>query len=307
MEPLGDIACFVEVVRRGSFTAAAEKLGLTRSAISKQVARLENRLQARLLNRTTRRLSLTEVGQTFHASARRGLQEIADAEAAVTALQAAPRGTLQLNVPMSFGILHIAPAIADFLDCFPEVQVDVRLDDRKLDLVEAGFDLAIRIGELPDSSLVARAICPCPLVACAAPAYLKRRGRPATPDDLRRHDVLLYSYSDAPSQWIFTGRSGHTISVPVNGRVRMNNSLALREVLLAGAGITVTPRFVVEADLRAGRLTALLQDHRLRELAVYAVYPERRHLSPKVRAFIDFIGDRLRNGSTASWQPALPP
>lgn len=299
MEPLNDVACFVEVVHRGSFTAAAEKLGLSRSAISKQVAHLENRLQARLLNRTTRRLSLTEVGQAFYASARRGLQEIADAEAAVSSLQAAPRGTLQLNVPMSFGILHVAPAIADFLARYPELQVDVRLDDRKLDLVEAGFDLAIRIGELPDSSLVARALCPCPLVACAAPAYLKRRGRPATPDELRRHEVVIYSYSDVPSQWTFTGRGDQKISVPVTGRVRMNNSLALREVLLAGAGITVTPRFVVEPDLRAGRLTAVLEDYRLRELAVYAVYPERRHLSPKVRAFIDFIGERLREGRAA--------
>lgn len=299
MEPLNDVACFVEVVHRGSFTAAAEKLGLTRSAISKQVAHLENRLRARLLNRTTRRLSVTEVGQAFYASARRGLQEIADAEAVVSTLQAAPRGTLQLNVPMSFGILHVAPAIADFLARFPEVQLDVRLDDRKLDLVETGFDLAIRIGELPDSSLVARALCPCPLVACAAPAYLKRRGRPATPDELRRHEVIIYSYSDAPSQWDFTGRGGQKIAVPVAGRVRMNNSLALREVLLAGAGITVTPRFVVEPDLRAGRLTAVLEDYRLRELTVYAVYPERRHLSPKVRAFVDFIGERLRAVNTA--------
>jgi DNA-binding transcriptional LysR family regulator len=291
--PLNDVACFVEVVHRGSFTAAAEKLGLSRSAISKQVAHLENRLRARLLNRTTRRLSLTEVGQVFYASARRGLQQIADAEAAVSSLQSAPRGTLQLNVPMSFGILHVAPAIADFLARFPEVQVDVRLDDRKLDLVEAGFDLAIRIGELPDSSLVARALCPCPLVVCAAPSYLQRRGKPSVPDDLRRHEAVIYSYSDVPSQWAFTGRSGQTIAVPVAGRVRMNNSLALREVLLQGAGIMVTPRFVVETDLRAGRLTALLDDYRLREMTVYAVYPERRHLSPKVRAFIDFMGGRL--------------
>jgi DNA-binding transcriptional LysR family regulator len=293
LEPLNDVACFVEVVHRGSFTAAAEKLGLSRSAISKQVAHLENRLRARLLNRTTRRLSLTEVGQVFFASARLGLQQIAEAEAAVSSLQSAPRGTLQLNVPMSFGILHVAPAIADFLARFPEVQVDVRLDDRKLDLVEAGFDLAIRIGELPDSSLVARALCPCPLVVCAAPSYLQRRGKPSVPDDLRRHEAVIYSYSDVPSQWAFTGRSGQTIAVPVAGRVRMNNSLALREVLLQGAGIMVTPRFVVETDLRAGRLTALLEDYRLREMTVYAVYPERRHLSPKVRAFIDFMGGRL--------------
>lgn len=294
MGPASDIACFVAVVDHGSFTVAADRLGVSRSAISKQVAHLENRLRARLLHRTTRRLSLTEVGQAFYASARRGLQEIADAEAAVSSLQAAPRGTLHLNVPMSFGILHVAPAIADLVKRFPELQVDMRLDDRKLDLVEEGFDVAIRIGDLPESSLVARPLCAIERVVCATPAYLKKHGEPKTPGELRAHNAITFSYSDAPSQWEFTARGGETLTVPVAGNVRMNNSLALRAVLLADGGITLTPRFVVDADLRAGRLKAVLTDYRARELTAYAVYPERRHLSPKVRAFVDFMAERLR-------------
>ena len=293
MEPLNDVACFVAVVDRGSFTAAAQHLRLSRSAVSKLVSRLEDRLGARLLHRTTRRLSLTEAGQSFYSRAGRGLQEIAEAEAAVSTLQAVPRGALRLNVPMSFGILHLAPAIAGFLVRFPEISVDMRLDDRKLDLVEEGFDVAIRIGDLPDSSLVARKLCPSPHVVCATPEYFRKHGEPKTPDDLRQHNVITFSYSVTPSQWNFTARDGSTITVPVTGSVRMNNSLALREVLLADAGVTLTPRFVVGPDIRAGRLKAVLTGYAVRELSVYAVYPERQHLSPKVRAFVDFAVELL--------------
>jgi len=293
MDRLNDVACFVSVVDCGSFTQAADQLGLSRAAVSKQVSRLEARLHARLLNRTTRRLSLTEVGQVFYASARRGLQEIAEAEAAVSTLQAAPRGTLRLNVPMSFGILYLAPALPRFLSRYPEINLDVRLDDRKLDLVDEGFDVAIRIGDLPDSSLVARRLCDCPRVVCATPGYLAAHGEPAVPDDLRRHNALTFSYSDAPSQWHFTARDGTPIAVPVSGSARMNNSLALRELLLAGTGIALTPRFVVGPDLRAGRLRQVLADYGVRMLSVHAVYPERRNLSPKVRAFVDFVAEML--------------
>lgn len=293
MDALNDIACFVAVIERGSFTAAAEHLGLSRSAVSKQVAHLENRLHARLLNRTTRRLSLTEVGQTFFASAQRGLHELAEAEAAVSRLQAAPRGTLRVNVPMSFGILHLARAVPTFLSRFPEVQLDMRLDDRKLDLIEEAFDVAIRIGDLPESSLVARRLGPCPHVLCATPAYLRAHGEPTTPDELRSHNAITFAYQDSPSQWRFTGRDGRTVSIPVSGSVRMNNSLALREIVLADVGIMLTPRFIVDTELRAGRLIALLNAYQARELSIYAVYPERRHLSPKVRSFIEFVAERL--------------
>jgi DNA-binding transcriptional LysR family regulator len=293
MDALGDVACFVAVVDHGSFTAAAEHLGLSRAAVSKQVSRLEARLRARLLQRTTRRLSLTEAGRVFHAAARRGLQDIAEAEAAVARLQDAPRGLLRLNVPMSFGILHVAPAVAAFMARYPELRIDMRLDDRKLDLVEEGFDVGIRIGELADSSLVARRLCGCPRVVCAAPAYLRARGEPAVPADLSGHDAVLYSYAAEPERWAFTAPDGRELQVEVGGPLRLNNSLALREILLAGGGVALVPRFVVGPDLRAGRLKALLAGYRPRASAVYAVYPGRRHLSPKVRAFVDFFADRL--------------
>lgn len=293
MDPLTDVVCFVAVVEEGSFTAAADALGLSRAAVSKQVSRLEARLRARLLNRTTRRLSLTEAGQVFHAQARRGLHDIAEAESAVAQLQGAARGMLRLNVPMSFGILHVAPAVGAFLARFPEVRIDMRLDDRKVDLVEEGFDVAIRIGQLPDSSLVARRLCACPRVICATPAYLRSQGEPRVPADLARHAAVLYSFAESPAQWDLTDPAGRAVAVPVAGPVRINNSLALREVLLADTGLALVPRFIVGPDLRAGRLKAVLPGYRPREVSIYAVYPGRRHLSPKVRAFVDFFAELL--------------
>ena len=293
MNALGDIASFIEVVQTGSFTAAAERLGASKSIVSKHVSRLEERLGARLLNRTTRRLSLTEVGALFYARAQLGLDELAEAEAVVSRLQAAPRGTLKLNVPMSFGVVHIAPVMRDFLTRYPELQLDMRLDDRKLDLVEEGFDVAIRIADLADSSLVAVRLGTCRHVVCASPAYLQTFGEPITPDELRNHNALSFSYQDSPTQWQFTATDGRRMEVPVFGNLRINNSLALREALLAGAGIALTPSFVVGPDLRAGLLRTVLTDYRLREVPIHAVYPQRRHLSPKVKAFIEFMAEHL--------------
>jgi DNA-binding transcriptional LysR family regulator len=293
MDNLSDIAVFIQVVESGSFTAAAERLALSRSVVSKYISRLEDRLGARLLQRSTRRLSLTEAGQAFFSRSQRGLQEIEAAEAEVSALQSAPRGRLRLNTPMSFGILHIAPALAGFAERYPELTVDMNLDDRQRDLVEEGFDLAIRIAELPDSSLIARRLGPCRHVVCASPAYLEQHGTPRTPDDLHRHNALTYRYQATPGEWRFISPEGRYLSVPVSGSLEMNNSLAIREAVLQGAGITLTPSFVVGEDIRAGRLVQVLSEYRAREISIYAVYPERRHLSPKVRAFVSFMQERL--------------
>lgn len=293
MENLTDIAVFVQVVERGSFTAAAEHLGLSRPVVSKYITRLEDRLGARLLNRTTRRLSLTEAGRAFFARSQRGLQEIEAAEAEVSHLQQTPRGKLRLNTPMSFGIRHIAPALADFLARYPELTIDMSLDDRQVDLIEEGFDLAIRIAELPDSTLIARRLGPCRHVVCASPAYLKQYGAPKTPDDLRRHNVLTYRYQDSPGEWRFVTPEGRFVSIPVSGSIQMNNSLAIREAVLSGAGITLTPTFIVGGDIKSGRLEKLLPEYRAQEISIYAVYPERRHLLPKVQAFVDFMKERI--------------
>lgn len=293
MENLTDIAVFVQVVDSGSFTVAAKRLKLSKSVVSKYVTRLENRLGARLLNRSTRRLSLTEVGRVFYTRSLQGLQELEEASAEVLRLQGAPRGTLRINTPMSFGILHIAPLLPDFLSRYPELSVDMSLDDRKVDLVEEGFDVAVRISDLPDSSLVARRLGPCRHVVCAAPEYLKHYGIPRTPEDLSEHNAITFRYQESPNEWHFLSPEGRHVSVAVSGSIQINNSLALREALIQGGGITLTPTFVVGSDIRAGRLRPVLTDYRAMEISIYIIYSQRRHLSPKVRTFIDFMVERI--------------
>lgn len=299
MERLNDIAVFIQVVKSGSFTLAAERLGISKSVVSKYVTRLENGLGARLLNRSTRRMSLTEVGQGFFLKCKGGLEEIEGAEAEVTRLQEAPRGKLRINVPMSFGILHISPLLPEFQANYPEVSVDMVLEDRHVDLIDEGVDLAIRIAEMPDSSLVARRLGPCRHVVCAAPGYLERKGVPRRPEDLQYHNAISYKYHDSPTLWRFIAPDGGLISVPVSGSIQTNNSLALKQVLLAGGGITLTPTFVVGDDLQTGKLRAVLGRYRTNEVSIYAVYPQRHHLSPKVRAFVDFLAQRISD--TPAW------
>ena len=293
MESLSDIAVFVQVVRDGSFTKASDRLELSRSVVSKYVTRLEERLGARLLNRTTRRLSLTEAGRVFYERSRRGLEEIEEAETEVSRLQGEARGLLRVNSPMSFGILHVAPLLPEFLAENPEVSVDMNLDDRKVDVIEEGFDVSIRITDLPDSSLVARRLGPCRHAIVAAPAYLEKHGVPRTPDDLRDHNIIAYQYQESATDWHFLTEDKEQITVPVSGSIQMNNSLALREALLGGIGITRTPTFVVGEDIAAGKLVSLLPNYQTLEVSIYLVYPQRRHLSPKVRAFVDFVAARI--------------
>lgn len=284
---------FVRVADAGSFTRAAEQLRLSRPVVSKYVSRLEDRLGVRLLNRTTRRLSLTEAGRIFHQRSQRGLQDIEQAEAEVSRLQENPRGVLRLNTPMSFGILHIAPLLPEFQARYPEVSVDMKLDDRQVDVIEEGFDVSVRIAELPDSSLVARRLAPCRHIVVAAPAYLERHGTPRTPEDLRDHNIITFSYQASMADWHFVAPDKRPVSVPVSGALQVNNSLALREALLAGAGIMRTPTFIVGRDIQAGRLVPLLGNYRALEISIFLVYPHRRHLSPKVRAFVDFVAEKI--------------
>jgi DNA-binding transcriptional LysR family regulator len=293
MDSLTDIAVFAQVVESGSFTAAAERLSLSKSVVSKYVTRLENRLGARLFYRTTRRLSLTEVGRTFYERSRRGLQEIEEAEAEVSHLQGEPRGTLRLNTPMSFGILHIAPALPEFLRRYPEVSIDMNLDDRQVDVIEEGFDLSVRISDLPDSSLVARRLGPCRHAVVASPDYLDRHGTPTTPDELKHHSIISFRYQESAREWHFRSPDNKTVSVAVSGSFQANNSLALREALLGGIGITRTPTFVVGEDIQTGRLRPILANYETLEVSIFLVYPQRQHLSPKVRAFVEFFVERI--------------
>jgi len=300
MENLADIAVFVRVVERGSFTLAAEDLELSRAVVSKYLSRLEERLAVRLLNRTTRRLSLTEAGAALFEASRGAIERIEEAEAAVARFQKAPRGRLRVSAPMSFGILHLGEAVADFARAHPAITLDMRLDDRYVNLIEEGFDLAIRIGTLTDSSLVARRLAATRTVACASPGYLAEHGTPEAPEDLAAHECLVYSYSATANVWRFTAPDGREIPVALTGTFRINNGIVLAEAAAAGHGILLTPSFYVAPQLREGRLKRILAGYRLPELPIHAVYPERAKVPPKVRVFIDFLAARF--GRKPDWE-----
>jgi DNA-binding transcriptional LysR family regulator len=302
VDRLDDMIAFIRVVESRSFTAAAERLGLSKSVVSRRLTELENRLGTRLLNRTTRSLSLTPAGQTFFERARAILADVEEAEQAVAELGRDPRGLLRVNAPMSFGILHLAPAVADFMARFPNVELDLDLTDRFVDLVEEGWDIAVRIGRLRDSSLIARKLAPSRLVTVASPAYLERRGRPERPEELTRHECLLYTTLSNPSVWHFRA-DGDLRSVRVQGRMRVNNGDTILEAVRAGLGLAVLPTFMLSDDLRSGRLVTVLDAFEATDFAIYAVWPHHRHLSPKVRAFVDFLAERF--GPVPSWDAAL--
>ena len=301
MDNLTGMAVFAKVVETGTFTGAAEALGLSKGAVSKQVARLEDRLGARLLNRTTRRSSLTEVGAAFYERCRRIVAEAEEAELAVTRLHAEPRGTLRVNMSMSFGLLHVAQALPEFMARYPEITMDVTLDDRVVDVVDEGYDLVLRITDLPDSTLIARRLAPFCIATCASPDYWQRHGRPKHPDDLRGHNCLLYTYLSTLDEWRYR-ENGNLIGVRVQGNMRCNNGEVLRTAAVAGQGVIRSPTFIVGPELQAGRLEAVLQEYEERDRGIYAVYPHNRHLSAKVRAFVDFLADRF--GDAPEWDLA---
>jgi len=298
---LAEIGVFVRVVEERGFAPAARALGLTTSAVSKGIGRLETALGTRLLHRTTRRVSLTEAGATFHQRALRILAELDAAEEAVSRLQGEARGTLRVSAPMSFGERHVAPLLPDFLARHSQVRVEMSLSDRVVDLVEEGFDLAIRIGRLADSSLIARRLAPSRRVVCGAPDYFARRGVPSHPRDLAQHECLLYTYQAEPEWPLRDGKK--EIKVAVTGRLRANNGDVIRVAALAGSGLAFLPTFLVGDDLRAGRLRAVLEDYACRETAVYAVQPPSKHPPAKVRAFVDFIAARC--GERPPWDRDL--
>ena len=288
MDDFGVLPVFVAVVETGGFSPAAHKLGVSKSAVSKRISQFEEKLGVRLLYRTTRRLSLTEAGERYYENAVKALAYASEAEDSVTQLQEKPQGCLRINTPMSFGRLHIAPLIPKFLAQYPGIEVDMVMEDRVIDLVEKGVDVAIRVGDLPDSTMVARKLAPMRSVLCASPEYIAQYGEPKTPTELLNHNCLLFSY--LISEWSFLDQ-GELLNVRVSGNYRVNNGEAVREALLQGMGITRTPTFIVGPDIAAKRLVQLLPDYQLPEQTIYAVFPKRRHLPAKVRVFIDFVVD----------------
>ena len=299
MDRMASMAAFTKVVGAGSFSAAALQMQVSQALVTKQIQELESWLGARLLNRTTRRLSLTEVGAAFYERAARILEAVEEAKNAAGALQTAPRGRLRVNAPVSFGLLHLAPVVTEFLQRFPEVSVELLVNDRVVDLLEGEFDVGVRIGRLRSSSLIARKIAPIRLAVCAAPDYLARHGVPKTPDDLSKHDCLEYTYFESRGEWRLLNSKGDEIVVPVSGRYLANNGDVLRTTAIAGGGIILLPTFIIGEDLRAGRLVRLLPDYPPPEQGLHALYPPGRHLSAKVRSFVDFLVARF--GGEPAW------
>lgn len=305
LDRLTSLQVFAKVAATGSLTGAANALGMSQTMATKHMAALEGRLGLKLLHRTTRRLTLTEAGRRYLEAAERVLIDVEEADAAVSADTVEVRGTLRLNAPVSFGIREIAPLVPELAARHPALSIDLGLNDRYVDLIEEGWDLVIRIGELKSSSLIARKLAPCAVVLCAAPSYFVRRGRPKTVADLASHDCLGYTLSRSvgADRWSFG--PGGKISVPIKGTLKANNGDALVAAARAGLGIIYSPTFLIGDDLRSGALVPITLDHPVVALdGIFAVYPADRRPPAKVRATIDFLAEKL--GPVPPWERPRP-
>lgn len=298
MDRFLEMQTFAAVVDAGSFVKAADVLGLPKAAMSRYVGNLEARLGVRLLHRTTRRLSLTDEGQVFYARSKELLAGVDEAEAEITSRSGAASGLLRVNAPVTFGIRHLAPLWGVFRDRYPKVSLDVTLADRVVDLVEEGYDVAIRIATLPSSTLISKRLASTRMVLCASPQYLLAPGEPQHPADLAAHAVIAYSYWSTGDEWHFDGPQG-PVSVKINPCMHTNSGDTCRAAALAHQGVILQPTFLVGDDLAAGTLVELMPAFRSIEIGIYAVYPTRKHVAPKVRALVDFLA-----GHFAQTRPA---
>lgn len=280
---------FVAVVDKGNFVSAAEMLDTSTAAISRQISGLESHLGARLLHRTTRRLSLTDSGQEFYSRSQAILNDVAEAEAIVGEQVLQPKGTLRISAPLSYGIHRLGPLLTGFRQRYPELQLDIDLSDRVVDLANEGIDVALRISRSLTSQLIARKLHDIPMVVCASPAYLKKRGTPQTPEDLSEHEILNYSYLSTGDNWSFTDKHGDEITIRVHPQVHATNGDILKMLALTNGGIICQPAFILDKELQNGTLIPLLEEWSMESFSLYALYLSRKHLSAKVRAFIDYM------------------
>jgi DNA-binding transcriptional LysR family regulator len=287
-----EMQVFCTVVDKGSFVSAADTLGMSKAAISRYVSGLEDRLGVRLLHRTTRRLSLTDEGRQFYHQAREVLTMMDAAEESVSSSAPEPSGILRINAPVSFGVIHLAPVWAEFMQLYPKIELDISLNDRIVDLVEEGFDAAVRIARLENSSLVGRRLASTRMRLCAAPSYLDTHEPIRALADLTEHGVIAYTNFASGNEWQFKGPQGDE-SVLTRSILRCNNGDTCRSIALAGGGVSLQPSFMVAGDLRRGALVEILPEYQSVELGIYAVYPTRKHLAPKVRMLINFLADRF--------------
>ncbi|HTI95821.1 MAG TPA: LysR family transcriptional regulator [Rudaea sp.] len=288
MDRFQEMSSFVAVVESGSFVAAADATGLSKAAVSRHVADLELRLGARLLHRTTRRLSLTDDGRVFYAHAKELLGALDEAESEISARRGEPSGTLRINAPLTFGILHLAPLWGRFIAANPKVALDISLSDRVVDLAEEGYDVAVRITNMANSALIGRKLADTRMMLCASPTYLKRRGTPRQPSDLAQHQIISYSYWSGGDQWEFVGPDGAR-SVRVSACIHTNNGDTCRAAALDHQGVILQPDFLVGRDLHSGALVELMPQFRAAEIGIHALYLSRKHLSIKVRRLVDFL------------------
>lgn len=292
MENLKHMAIFAAVVEGRSFSAAARRLGLSKSVVSKAVSDLERSLGVRLLNRTTRAMSLTDAGSALYAHCVRIVEELQQARLTVGQFNSAPQGLLRVSASVAFGTLHVAPALPEFLARYPDVRIDMVIGDRIVDLAEEGFDVAIRISREPAQNLVARRLASVNRKIVATPGYFEKHGIPVTPADLALHNCLTYTHFNPQDTWRLQGPDGE-ITVPIKGNLRLNDDEALSEAVLGGLGVALLPTFIIGEALHAGRLQAVLSDYVPSERFIHAVYLPSRHVSASVRAFIDFLLERF--------------
>jgi DNA-binding transcriptional LysR family regulator len=299
VDRIRELDSFVAAVEAGSFVKAADALDTSKAVISKHMLGLEQRLGVRLLNRTTRRQSLTDAGRSYFERAKQILESLEDADATVASSALRPTGTLRITAPLTFGLLYLAPLWGGFMSRYPEVKLDITLSDRVVDLIDEGLDVAVRIARLPDSSLVSRKLASARMVMCASPAYLRKRGAPKTLAEVARHPVLAYTYLSTGDTWKFE-RKNVAHQVTTNPIMRSNNGDTCRAAALAGRGIILQPSFMIAADLERGDLVEILPEYKGVELGVYAVYPSRKLLSAKVRVLVDFLAEKITNMKRAS-------
>jgi len=294
MDRFTELQTFVRVVEAGSITVAARRLGVAKSAVSRRIVELERRLSAQLVTRTTRRLTVTDTGLAFYERCRRVLADMAEAESLVAETHGDLSGTLRVAAPVTFGMMHLAPVLTEFMERHPAVTVDVDFSDRHVNLIEDEFDVAVRIGRLADSSLIARRLCPVHQVVCASPAYLARHGHPAGPGDLARYHGLRYSLDPQGGRhWHYIAPDGSAGQVAVPTQAIASNGEFLRDAAIAGEGVTLQPTFIVYRAIQSGQLLPLLTDHRWFEMGLHVIYPPTRRLARRVRAFIDLLVARF--------------
>jgi len=298
MDTLNAMKLYCHIVDAGQLSIAADQLNLSKGAVSKQLAKLETHLGGRLLNRTTRRLTPTEVGIAFYERAKQILESVEEAECVVTGLTAEPSGTLKINAPMSFGFLYMGELLAKYQQKYPKVKIDITLHDRQIDLVEEGYDLALRIATLKDSSLIARKIASCHIVMCASPAYLKKHGEPKTPMDLKKHQCISYAYSDSVKYWVLESSlknsQGKKKQVSINSALTTNNGNLICDAMINGMGIASLPTFIAGDAIRKGDAKIIMDDWRPPQEDISLLYPSSKHLSAKVRAFVDLAVEHFK-------------